>query len=239
MGYTHYWQQRRNFTDDEWASIVRRFGNYCKMVGEHSKHKDFGEGWTCTVLGNGSGDVGSVPIVNDEMIVFNGQGAQSHETMVLTKLKREKIEWENEVEYHKGAFGFCKTARKSYDASVVRLLKIAKHEAYDAIFLSSDGGDEHVFGACSGSIERYYKDAFEPHVHSAVVALFHELSSAYTEEYCEPLAVAKSKETPNVSRLVQNDDFSDNWEVCIANAMYLNGGSSEPLKVVKSEGGVE
>jgi len=126
MGYTHYWEMQRDFTDDEWTRITegaREIAEKCKQ------HFDFGN-W------GGSHRV-KFPTINETKIAFNGVGDDSHETFFLTK--------EATVEDWRTAhFAFCKTARKPYDIGVVSILAWAKRVAPDAINISSDG-EEDVF----------------------------------------------------------------------------------------------
>jgi hypothetical protein len=65
MGYTNYWHQYNDFTDEEWKSILQEY-DYIKEVCKN--------------------------IIVDETtktneIVFNGVGENSHETFFLTKMQ--------------------------------------------------------------------------------------------------------------------------------------------------------
>jgi hypothetical protein len=109
MGYTHYFQQTRPFTPDEWdnitAKVVALF-HRCKQV--------------AGPLGEGR------PIVNNEKIHFNGVGDEAHKTCLITR-------------EHNTEFNFCKTNRKLYDRYVTATLLICHHYAKGALDISSDG----------------------------------------------------------------------------------------------------
>jgi len=114
-GYTHYWEQSRDFLPEEWSTIVAA----AKKIIRAAKGKGI------TIV-DGSGKAGSRPVLNSKEIWLNGEGEEGHETFHLTQ---KKGEWD-----------FCKTARKPYDAVVVSILAIAKKVGRDAIDVSSDGG---------------------------------------------------------------------------------------------------
>jgi hypothetical protein len=106
MGYTHYWNQSRSFTVDEWTEVSTDLASILAYAGTHAG----------IVLANGMGDGGTVPEFTLATIMFNGMGDDAHETFVIHH-KRTK-EWEG------GTFGgsICKTARKPYDAVVTACL---------------------------------------------------------------------------------------------------------------------
>ena len=124
MGYTHYWNTKRDFTTEEWTELQRLaerlFENYGYLLA----------GW------NGEGE----PECDGEDIRFNGIGHQSHETMHIHRERLGKPDWVLQEDYDRdGEFNFCKTAEKPYDYVVVQLLRGAKMIAPDAIDLDSDG----------------------------------------------------------------------------------------------------
>ncbi len=110
MGYTHYWEQTRNFTNDEWISI-RGFalGLFKELPG---------------VLGDSRGD-GGKPEATLMWVAFNGIGEEAHESFVINK--------------ESSGFDFCKTAEKHYDIAVVAVLCYINHIAGDALIITSDG----------------------------------------------------------------------------------------------------
>jgi hypothetical protein len=113
MGYTHYYRNKRAFTDSEWAALI---ADVKKLLAD-----------TDIPIGNAYGDVGSKPHFGKDVIRFNGIGDDSHETAAV----------------HKSAanFWFCKTSHKPYDKVVVEFYKLIRKYDPD-VKLSSDGGDE-------------------------------------------------------------------------------------------------
>ena len=98
MGYTNYWHQYNDFTDEEWKSILQEY-DYIKEV--------------CK-------DIIVDETTKTNEIVFNGVGENSHETFVLNKDARPY----NDQKYEGDdiSFNFCKTAMKPYDIAVWYLL---------------------------------------------------------------------------------------------------------------------
>jgi hypothetical protein len=132
MGYTHYWSASRNFTDEEWKLIQT---NARKILTHATDH--YG------ISVSEEYDINRVPVVNDEMIRFNGLGDEGHETFVLS----HKVPEPPYSGATKPDFQFCKTARKDYDAPVVAILNYARLIAPDAFEWSSDGWlSEHADG---------------------------------------------------------------------------------------------
>jgi hypothetical protein len=112
MGYTHYWQQHRAFTGEEWRAL-------CDFTRCAISWHDYP---VCGGDGNGE------PEICSEYIALNGSDAagEAHETLYI---EREGSTWE-----------FCKTARKNYDPIVVAVL-IWIHRNTDAFYVTSDAGD--------------------------------------------------------------------------------------------------
>ncbi len=75
------------------------------------------------------GPVGKKPVVDDEMIHFNGVGEDGHETFVVMRARDSD-------------FSFCKTAQKPYDAIVTAVLCLAYTIAPGVLKISSDGRSE-------------------------------------------------------------------------------------------------
>ena len=132
MGYTHYWRQLRDFTDTEWNELAR----LTRLITE---------GWPARNL-TATLDPAEFNIDNEE-IRFNGIGEDGHETFILTKKKRAKMDYEEQEAYDRqGAFEFCKTARKPYDKYVVAVLCALSNmkikldqEKHPVLYISSDG----------------------------------------------------------------------------------------------------
>jgi hypothetical protein len=126
MGYTHYWEIHRSFTDKEWESLVDEANRIIGLA----KKLDIR-------LGDALGDF--EPSLNEKHIALNGYGSEGCESFVLTKKKRDRAEWETERE-NDAVFEFCKTRQLPYDDVVISILNAAKQIAPEAIKLSSDGG---------------------------------------------------------------------------------------------------
>lgn len=130
MGYTHYLRQKRALTADEWQRLceeARAIISRAKQAGIE--------------LGGIMGEGGN-PDVTDEDIALNGVGAESHEGFIITRTPLEPMPGREHPP--EGAFSFCKTAQKPYDAVVVSLLFKAREIAPDAFTVMSDGGQEAI-----------------------------------------------------------------------------------------------
>ena len=114
MGYTHYYSNKRAFTDSEWKQFTEQVKNLLETT-EIPVAGPLGHYSTC-------------PVYTDEHIFFNGLEEDSHETAAMRKEAME--------------FDFCKTAMKPYDSLVVKMYQIAKDILGDGIELDSDGGQE-------------------------------------------------------------------------------------------------
>ena len=117
MGYTHYWNQHEEFSDEEWESLIE---------------------FTSKLLSENSIIVEEHFIVDSDEIVFNG--LPSCETFVLKKESGENPEWlSNYYEKSDGVFNFCKTRNLPYDRLVVKVLRKAYSIAPEVLTLQSDG----------------------------------------------------------------------------------------------------
>ena len=115
MGYTHYWEIKKQPTNKQWAQIqtaVEKLVNLKKVK----------------PLIRYESDVNRPPLVCQEFVRFNGRGDEGHETFYFSR--------------EKSGFEFCKTARKPYDEAVTACLCIAEHYAPDCYVVKSDGGSE-------------------------------------------------------------------------------------------------
>jgi hypothetical protein len=106
MGYTHYWNfieepSREKFV--EFAEGVKQLVATAQEAGIEIADEEYG----------------------DDKIVFNGVGANSHETFFVSA---DGVD-----------FNFCKTAQKPYDTAVTASLILAKKIFGDNIKISSDG----------------------------------------------------------------------------------------------------
>ena len=120
MGYTHYWQQHRDFTRPEWVALM----SAALAIIDHAKAKGI------RLTGFSNEDPAAGPHVDFDEIGLNGFGKDAHETLCLARERDKSLGW------------FCKTARKPYDPVVCSILLAAWLIAPDAITLKSDGDYE-------------------------------------------------------------------------------------------------
>ena len=102
MGYTHYFQLHEEIDPMLWGTFTF-----------HVKEL-INEAW----------DIATEGEINEEVLVLNGVGAESHETLFMS---RTNTKWE-----------FCKTNRKPYDELVTAILILARY-MFPSISVSSDG----------------------------------------------------------------------------------------------------
>ena len=95
MGYTNYWKQPTNFTDQEWKAVRQEF-NYVREI---------------------AGDKIDVEDAHD-VIAFNGGTGGNCETFILFK----EVSTEKKYPEQDLSFNFCKTRLKEYDIYVWHLL---------------------------------------------------------------------------------------------------------------------
>lgn len=120
--YTHYFTQKRSFTDKEWDTIIagaEEIIDYCTNVANIKLVQEE--------------NTDAKPILDSTTILFNGAGDLGHESFYLNKY----IKFE--------CFQFCKTARKPYDLAVCLILLRVEAIAPGALAISSDGDEEWNF----------------------------------------------------------------------------------------------
>ena len=124
MGYTHYFTQTRDFTDNEWQEI---------------------KSFSALLLQRGSSNLiidckyDQKFKINDKEILFNGIKNDGHETFILDKLKCKFPDYYTAEDKKAGVFNFCKTARKDYDKYVVAILCGVNVLAPGVLTIKSDG----------------------------------------------------------------------------------------------------
>ena len=97
MGYTNYWHQHNDFTNNQWKEIKEEYEYIKEIVGFLIQDES-----------------------TNDIIKFNGIGDNEHEDFYLSKFARPYGS-----ERYQGddiSFGFCKTARKPYDLAVWYML---------------------------------------------------------------------------------------------------------------------
>lgn len=120
MGYTHYFEQKRALTKDEFNAIK----SATKYIIEQAEYDGI-------KICSGSGD--GEPEITSKSISLNGTNYNddSHESFYIQKA-------------HLKEFNFCKTARKPYDDVVTSILHFIKFNVPGAFDIGSDGGDEAI-----------------------------------------------------------------------------------------------
>jgi hypothetical protein len=127
MGYTHYWRRYKDFTPEQWNTIVKETRAIVDSYGELLA------GW------NGEDS----PIVDEHMISFNGRDPESCESFIIKRwLKDYGARGEDAEIANRGFFDFCKTRMLAYDSAVVEVMAALKRIAPETISISSDGGPE-------------------------------------------------------------------------------------------------
>lgn len=121
MGYTHYWYRKRKIEESIMEKIVN---DTYKVLSKLS-------------IGLVGDYQASVPIINTDIILFNGLNDDAHETCVFPRIFNPcdgiKAISNNLL------FDCCKTANKPYDLAVTSFLIIAKHYLKDNLIVRSDG----------------------------------------------------------------------------------------------------
>ena len=110
MGYTNYWRRTEKPITQEFVDGVK------KIIAESNKKGISIRGW------DGTGN----PEVTLERVSFNGNRdiRTNHETCYFDNDFSDDVFRDSEGEI----FGFCKTARKPYDYTVKRVLRLAKKQ---------------------------------------------------------------------------------------------------------------
>tara|TARA_B110000285_G_C14623935_1_gene380351 strand:+ start:106 stop:486 length:381 start_codon:yes stop_codon:yes gene_type:complete len=122
MGYTNYWYQHEDFTEEEWMKI---------KIFYHGLNTVHGGGFL-----QGADHLMQDETSSGEHIQFNGAKGQDCETFEL----RKSCIYDD----HNVAFNFCKTNRNPYDAMVWALLSYARYVKGDrSQFVVSNDDGEH------------------------------------------------------------------------------------------------
>ncbi|MBE7159023.1 MAG: hypothetical protein INR62_11425 [Rhodospirillales bacterium] len=154
MGYTHYFQQKRAFTDDEWILILGEakrivakaaHGLYtgpketaARRTFSHPEVPTPRQGEPILVAGpNGRGK----PRLTKHLISLNGKAPLDYESFVLSKEPPTPF---CDRQNASALTGFVKTEMRPYDAVVVSILAVAQQVAPSAITVTSDGGPSAV-----------------------------------------------------------------------------------------------
>lgn len=111
MGYTHYWTQKKDHTKKEWAEIAKDVG----LILDHIQTKHG------VKLAKDYDEPDSAPLIDGDVIWFNGVGDAGHETFVVHRTRPPLEDWQKRATVSRG-WSFCKTAEKPYDIAVVAVL---------------------------------------------------------------------------------------------------------------------
>lgn len=125
MGYTHYWTQTRDLTEQEFGDFV---GSARRIIAAaEGKPTDSANGGYTSPVQICNWDGKGKPELTKNKLSLNGNGPDlDHESFVINRV------------IDSDAWSFCKTARKPYDVVVVALLIIL---AQDYGFEVSSDGD--------------------------------------------------------------------------------------------------
>ena len=132
MGYTNNWHQKDDFTDTEFNKLAKHTKKMIKFF-EEELEINFSQ----------KEIVFEYSDKNLNFISFNGDNENDldHETFIFEQTKREKYDYETDEDYDDlGAFNFCKTNRKPYDALVWNILRKAYQIAPKKISIGNDDG---------------------------------------------------------------------------------------------------
>ena len=125
MGYTNYWYQKRDFTNQEWDKITDYYWN--NLYYHDQKNSE-----------DGGGQSIDHQLVDNDYLIFNGK--KPYETFVLRKYVLKEPRYKgDDITFH-----FCKTAKLPYDSMVWEILTFIKNNLFkdDENFkISNDGSD--------------------------------------------------------------------------------------------------
>ena len=131
MGYTNSWNLKEDFTDTEFKKLANHTKKMIKFFEEELEIK------------LSQKEISEYSDKNLNIISFNGDNENDldHETFIFEQIKREKYDYETDDDYDNlGAFYFCKTNRKPYDALVWNILRKAYQIAPEKIHIRNDDG---------------------------------------------------------------------------------------------------
>lgn len=141
MGYTHYYERRRDVAAP--ADAYGRWALDAKAIVAKAEERGIRiAGW----------DGANTPEFTEGYVSLNGWQDESCETFIWHAEVPDNPEWRDADEPY---FYFVKTRQRPYDAVVVALLLRLKHYYGDAVDISSDGAwDEEPYDYSYGD-QRY------------------------------------------------------------------------------------
>jgi len=157
MGYTHYWRQNCDFTDEQWSYAREFFHNLLILLpGAENTSSDAYDEVPELFNWDGTGE----PEFTDEYVSFNGNQELDldHETFRVNK-----VYVPNKYNSDSSPFDFCKTARKPYDVAVCAMM-LMFNDLNGKFAISSDGDDpwsseewlggRRLYGAIKTNLEK-------------------------------------------------------------------------------------
>lgn len=134
MGYTHYFQFtvpkgiKAAVLEAKYQTAIKECAKLTRVWNREASERNADEerlsGFTAHTK---PGQYGGLEV--------NGKGENAHESFDLREHFKQNIEADGAF----GGSGFCKTARKPYDAVIVACLAVLKYRLGNAIQVSSDG----------------------------------------------------------------------------------------------------
>jgi len=119
MGYSHYWTVAKDSSEVQIQNMVKFTRKAIVIFGSDE-------------IAGSMGDPGTVPVINNKDIAFNGVGDLSHETF--------------HIKFNSGKRDFCKTRLKPYDALVVACLIYAEQIGIVERWGSDGDYNDHING---------------------------------------------------------------------------------------------
>lgn len=127
MGYTHYYYLPESIEQETFDAIVTDI----RKVTEASGVPLSGD-WERVIP----------PVLDDDMVLFNGVGDGAHETFYFSQTWTPPYPGrEPHLDDAGRIFHFCKTAMKFYDIVVTAALIVVKHHLGEKAHIASDGND--------------------------------------------------------------------------------------------------
>ena len=127
MGYTHYFTQTRDYTDDEWPQVLEDIGQIIA----------YAENEQNVAIRNWDGK--DKPELTGDYINFNGAGDDSCENFIVERIRQE-------CEFSGLGSHFCKTNRKPYDLVITAVLCYLESVCETHTVGSDGSGADYVQG---------------------------------------------------------------------------------------------
>lgn len=138
MGYTHYFKTSKDgIPVAAWEKICADVKTLLSNLPKHSLSAGGYNATDSLVLQLEYDEPGTLPLVDDSRIQFNGNAELGHETFWFERVPTPS---EHGLDGNRDyVFAFCKTARKPYDLVVCAVLIVAAKHAASYLGIGSDG----------------------------------------------------------------------------------------------------